>query len=216
MESIIIGGGKIGYYLFKTLRAKHYQVMMVERDKNICLKVADELDSEVICGDGTDLDVLREAGIEKAEVVAAVTGTDEENLVICQIAKVRFHIEKIIARVNNPKNIAMFRALGIDRSVCSTRVIADMIEYELDRGDCKVVQTLEHGTMLLAEMSITSKNAWKDCQIKDLKLPQDCVIVSIIHDEKIIYPRGDTRICESDKVLFITNRATFNQILESL
>lgn len=216
MESIIIGGGKIGYYLFKTLRSRHYQVMMVERDKNLSLKIANELNSEVICGDGTDLDVLRDAGIEEAQVVAAVTGTDEENLVICQIAKVRFQIEKTIARINNPKNIAMFRALGIDRIVCSTQVIADMIEYDLDRGNCRVVQTLEHGTMLLAEMSITSQNSWKNCLIRNLKLPKECVIVSIIHEETIIYPRGDTLIAENDKVLFITNRETFNQITKSM
>lgn len=216
MESIIIGGGKIGYYLYKTLHAKHYQVMMVERNRDDCLKIADELNSEVICGDGTDLDVLRDAGIEEAEVVAAVTGTDEANLVICQIAKVHFHIAKTIARVNNPKNIAMFRSLGIDRIVCSTAVIANMMEYELNRGDCRVVQTLEQGTMLLAEMLVAPGNKWKDCKIKDLKLPAECVIVSILHEGKIVYPRGETQIGENDKVLFITNRKTFDNIVEDV
>lgn len=139
MESVIIGGGKIGYNLLKTLRKKNYQVMLVEREHDICLKIVDELDAEVICGDGTDLDVLRDAGIEDAEIVAAVTGTDEENLVICQIAKVSFHIQKTIARINNPKNIAMFKALGVERIVCSTQVIAGMIKYELDRGGCRVI-----------------------------------------------------------------------------
>lgn len=145
MESVIIGGGKIGYNLLKILREKNYQVILIERDRETCLKISDELDTEVICGDGTDLEVLQDAGIGDAEIVAAVTGTDEENLVICQIAKVNFHIRKTIARVNNPKNISMFRALGIDRIVCSTEVIANMMEYELDRGDCRVVRTLEPG-----------------------------------------------------------------------
>lgn len=216
MESIIIGGGKIGYNLLKTLRDKSYQVMMVERNRDTCLKIADELDAEVICGDGTDLDILRDAGIQDAEVVAAVTGTDEENLVICQIAKVSFHIQKTIARVNNPKNIAMFKALGIDRIVCSTEVIAGMIEYELDRGDCRVIQTLEYGAMLLAEMSVSRDNPWANCKIKDLKLPDECVIMSVLHNGKIIFPRGDTLINDTDKVLFITSRHVFDEIVKRL
>jgi trk system potassium uptake protein TrkA len=212
MESIIIGGGKIGYNLLKILREKKYQVMLVEMNRNTCLKIADELDAEVICGDGTDPDVLRDAGIEDAEIVAAVTGTDEENLVICQIAKLNFHIQKTIARVNNPKNIAMFRALGLDRIVCSTEVIANMVEYELDRGDCRIVQTLEQGDTILAEMTVNPGNPWMNHPIKDLKLPSDCVISTILHGDKIIFPRGDTEICGDDKVFLITNPPTFDRI----
>ncbi|MDD3230800.1 MAG: NAD-binding protein [Oscillospiraceae bacterium] len=212
MESIIIGGGKIGYNLLKILREKKYQAMMVEMNRNTCLKIADELDAEVICGDGTDPDVLRDAGIEDAEIVAAVTGTDEENLVICQIAKLDFHIQKTIARVNNPKNIAMFRALGLDRIVCSTEVIANMVEYELDRGDCRIVQTLEQEDTILAEVTVNSGNPWMNHLIKNLKLPSDCVISTILHGGKIIFPRGDTEICEDDKVFFITNPPTYDRI----
>lgn len=216
MESIIIGGGKIGYNLLKILREKHYQVMLVEKNRDTCLKIADELDAEVICGDGTDLDVLRDAGIEDAEIVAAVTGTDEENLVICQIAKVSFHIQKTIARVNNPKNIAMFHALGIDRIVCSTEVIANMIEYELDRGDCRIVQTLGQGNTLLAEMTVSQSNPWVNRQIKELRIPAECVITSVLHQGQVIFPRGDTTISENDKVLFVVNRPAFNRLAEEL
>ncbi len=216
MESIIIGGGKIGYNLLKTLKERNYLVTLVERDSDTCLKIADELDADVICGDGTDLEVLKDAGIGNAEIVAAVTGTDEENMVICQIAKISFNIKKTIARVNNPKNIAMFKALGIDRIVCSTEVIADMIEYELDKDDYRIIQTLERGAMVLVEATITKRNPWCNCRIKDLNLPSECVIVSVLHEEKIIYPRGDTQILENDKVLFITSHPVLTALMKDL
>nr|WP_319488536.1 NAD-binding protein [uncultured Caproiciproducens sp.] len=216
MESIIIGGGKIGYNLLKTLKERNYQVTLVERDKDTCMKIADELDADVICGDGTDLEVLKDAGIDGAEIVAAVTGTDEENMVICQIAKLNSHIKKTIARVNNPKNISMFKALGINRIVCSTEVIADMIEYELDKEDYRILQTFERGAMVLAEVTIDKKNPWCGSSIKDLVLPNECVIISILRDEKVIYARGDTQILENDSVLFITNHPVLTSLMNDL
>lgn len=216
MESIIIGGGKIGYNLLKTLKEKDYQVILIERDKDTCMKIADELDADVICGDGTDLEVLKDAGIDGAEIVAAVTGTDEENMVICQIAKISFNIKKTIARVNNPKNITMFKALGIDRIVCSTAVIADMIEYELDKENYRIIKTFERGSMVLVEVTIEKQNSWCNCKIKDLNLPMECVIMSVLHEEKVIYPRGDTKISENDKVLFITHHPALKDLLNDI
>lgn len=216
MESIIIGGGKIGYNLLKTLKEKNYQVILIERDRNTCVKISDELDVDVICGDGTDLDVLKDAGIDNAEIVAAVTGTDEENMVICQIAKISFDIQKTIARVNNPKNITIFKALGINRIVCSTAVIADMIEYELGKEDYRIIKTFERGAMVLAEVNIGKNNQWCSCKIKDLNLPIECVISSILREEKVIYPRGDTKILENDKVLFIANQLVLKALISNL
>ncbi len=212
MKSIIIGGGKIGYNLLKTLNNKDHKTILIERDKDTCIKIADELDAVVIYGDGTDLAVLEEAGIEDAEIVAAVTGTDEENMVICQIAKRHFKVEKIIARVNNPKNIFIFKSLGIERIVCSTALIADMIEYELDSENYRVIQTLENGEMVLAEVTIEKRNAWCGHEIKELDLPEQCVIVSVVHEETIIYPRGNTRILENDKVLFIAHHQALKEL----
>jgi len=216
MKSIIIGGGKIGYNLMKTLKDKNHKIILVERDKDTCIKIADELDAVVIHGDGTDLAVLEEAGIDGAEVVAAVTGTDEENMVICQIAKRHFNVKKIIARVNNPKNIFIFKSLGIDRIVCSTALIADMIEYELNRENYRVIQTLEHGKMVLVEVTIEKQNSWCNNKIKNLNLPDECVIVSVIHDENIIYPRGDTEILENDKVLFLAQHLILKTLMDNI
>lgn len=205
MKSIIIGGGKIGYYLLKTLKERNYNVVLIESDKYICKSIAEDIDADIICGDGTDIDVLKDAGIDEAEVVAAVTGTDEENLVICQIAKSTFNISKTIARVNNPKNMAMFKALGVDKTVCSTAVIANLIEYEFDKDNFKIIQAFERGAMILVEIKIDKDSIWCDNFIKDLDLPGECVVTSILRDDKAVYPRGNTRIMEYDNILVLTN-----------
>lgn len=206
MKTIIIGGGKIGYFLLKTLRDNDYEASVIEKEESLCNNIAENIDADVICGDGTQLDVLYDAGIEEAEVVAAVTGKDEENLVICQIAKVNFNINKTIARVNNPKNVETFKALGVDKIVCSTEVIANLIENEFDNDDYKIIQTLDRGAMILVEIKIRDNSYWKNSYIKDLILPSECVIASVIRDEKVIFPRGNTQILENDHMMMITSR----------
>lgn len=216
MKSIIIGGGKIGFNLLKTLKDRGYNVTLIEIDEETCRAIAEDIDSEVICGDGTSLDVLKDAGIDGADIIAAVTGKDEENLVICQIAKKGFNIGKSIARINNPKNIPMFKALGVDQTVCSTEVIADLIEYEFDRDVCKIVQTFDRGAMILVEVAVKDGNRWINQYVKDLTLPSECVIVSILRDEKALFVRGDTQIRNGDNIHIITNRTTVPEIKKQL
>ncbi|MEA5026995.1 Trk system potassium uptake protein TrkA [bioreactor metagenome] len=212
MKSIIVGGGKIGYYLLKTLKERNFDVVVIENDKRVCQSIAEDIGVEVICGDGTDIDVLIDAGINDAEVVAAVTGADEDNLVVCQIAKSIFHITKTIARVNNPKNIAMFKKLGVDKTVCSTAVIANLIEGEFDKDNFRIVQTFERGNMILVEIKIDKGSLWDDSFIKDLILPKDCVVTSILRNDKAIYPRGNSRIVNDDNILILTSSNGLNDL----
>jgi trk system potassium uptake protein TrkA len=205
MKAIVVGGGKVGYYLLKTLREKNYDVTLIEKDRNLCNKIAEDIGGHIICGDGSDVEVLKDADIEEAEVVAAVTGKDEENLVVCQMAKVNFNVGKTIARINNPKNRGIFKALGVDNTVCSTEVIANLIEGEFDSEELRIVQTLDKGEMILLEVPINKKSAWKNKVVRLLELPRDSVIVSIIRKDHVVFPRGDIEIKEGDKVLLVTN-----------
>lgn len=216
MKTIIIGGGKVGYNLLKTLKERGYEVALVERDKSTCLKIAEDFNTEVIWGDGTNLQVLKDAGIEEADIVAAVTGSDEENLVICQIAKLSFGSKKTITRVNNPKNMIMFKKLGIDNTVCSTEVIANLIEYSFDQEDYRIISILEKGSMVLAELFIRDHNPWSNKTVRELVLPNECVLVSILRGESVIYPRGDTEIISKDKVVIITNKSVLAYLINDL
>ncbi len=133
LNVMIIGGGKVGYYLLKSIQKQH-DATLVEKNRRICEKIAEEFGNTILCGDGTSLEVLKDAGIEYCDLLAAVTGKDEENLIICQMAKLNFGIKKTIARVNNPKNIEVFKKLGVDQIVCSTEVISNFIEMSFEEG----------------------------------------------------------------------------------
>jgi len=215
MKSIIIGGGKLGKNLLKTLKERGYDVTLIEKDENKCQKIAEDIDADIICGDGTEIDVLNDAGINEADIVAAVTGKDENNLVICEIAKTVYSI-KSIARVNNPKNTEMFKMLGVDRTVCSTEVIANLIEYEFESGNCKFIQAFDRGNMILIEVSVNGGNGWDDRFIKDLELPAECTIASILRGGEVVYPKADTKIMKNDYVFIVTNHSTFLAIRKNL
>ncbi|HOK42102.1 MAG TPA: NAD-binding protein [Thermoclostridium caenicola] len=132
MNVFIIGAGKVGYYLVKTLLPNKHKITVIEKNQEYCSKLASDLEVAVVHGDGTDINLLSEAGAQHADVFIAVTGQDQDNLIACQLAKRNFHVRRTIARVNNPKNIAVFEKLGVDISVSSTSIIAEMIEKEID------------------------------------------------------------------------------------
>lgn len=205
MKVIVIGGGKVGFYLINTLKNKKHDVTLIEKDKNLCEKISEQVDIDIINGDGTDIDVLKDADIDVADVVAAVTGKDEENLVICQVVKNNFNIQHTIARVNNPKNQQLFKTLGVDSTVCSTQVITNLIDWECESEKIRILQIFERGETILAEVDIDKKASWCDKLVKNLDIPANCVLVSVFRDGEVIYPKGDTLIKENDKVVLVTD-----------
>lgn len=205
MRAIIVGGGKIGYYILKALREGKYEVSLIERSQEVCTRIAEEIDAVILCGDGTDPDVLTDADIANVDIVAAVTGKDEENLVICQIAKLKFGVRKTIARVNNPKNIPLFSELGVDRTVCSTEVIANLIEWELEDHRLKIVQTIDSGGLILVEATIGARNFWIDHEVEQLRLPEGCRVITLIRNGMASGTLSGTRISEGDRLLLLTS-----------
>lgn len=205
MKVIVIGGGKVGFYLVKTLKQRKHDVTIIEKDIDLCNKIAQQIDVDVINGDGTDIEVLKDADIDITDVVAAVTGKDEENLVICQVVKNNFNIQHTIARVNNPKNQTLFKTLGVDNTVCSTQVITNLIDWECESEQIRIIQAFERGQMLLVEIQIDKKVSWCNKYVRDLKIPDNTVLTSIFRGDKVIYPKGDTFIQVNDKVVIVTD-----------
>ena len=117
MKVVIIGGGKIAYYLFKTLQASKHKFVVLEERRELCEKIATELEVDVYNGDGTNIPMLEQAGAADADFLVAITGKDEKNLIACEIGKKKFRVRQTIAKVNNPKNIEMFYKLGVDKTV---------------------------------------------------------------------------------------------------
>ncbi len=212
MQVIVVGGGKVGYYLVKTLVDEGHRVCLLERDSEICSRVAQEFNIMVINGDGTDPSCLEEANVADADVVAAVTGKDEVNLVVCQLVKSRFMVPRTIARVSNPKNVRIVQKLGVDVAVSSTSVIADLIENQVTVGELKTLMTFPKGDMVMVEVVVPPHSPVANRAVQQLPLPTDCVLVSIIREGKVILPRGNTVLREMDTVLAMTTTETRTEL----
>ncbi|MHB1254583.1 MAG: potassium channel family protein [Candidatus Humimicrobiaceae bacterium] len=207
MFLIIIGGGKIGYYLAKTLANLNHKITVIEAKKEICMNIVNttnNLDISVINGDGTSINYLVDADIEYADGLISVTGRDQDNLVACQIAKKKFNIKKTIARVNNPKNIRIFERLGVDSAVSSTSSIVDIIEREVFLSGLKYLTTV--GNISINEIKIQPNFHSVGRKIKDLGVSEDSIIISIIRDNDVIIPTGSTIINARDEIIAVSKK----------
>lgn len=205
MNAIIIGGGKVGWYLVETLVSHGHSVAVIDDEPRACARIAEEFNITVICGDGTSLQAMADAGADRADVVAAVTGQDEENLVACQLAKRKFGVARAIARVNNPKNERVFRDLGVDAAVSSTSIIAGLIEREALASSIKTLFTFKKGDLEIVQVDIDRGAAACGRPVRDLSVPEHCVLVSILRGENVVIPRGDTVLMPGDAVLALTS-----------
>ncbi|HEX6140400.1 MAG TPA: NAD-binding protein [Candidatus Limnocylindria bacterium] len=205
MYVVVIGGGNVGYYLSKELLAAGHEVVVIEKDPPRARLIADELGSIVIPNDGCEGRYQAEAGMARADVVAAVTGDDEDNLVACQVAKMRFNVPRAIARVNNPKNEHLFRQLAIDETVSPTRTILGVIEHEIPIHDLLHLTELEGGELQIVEAQVDATSPVIGREIRDLRLPEGSHIVVVVRDQRAIAVRPETRLVEGDKLLAVTS-----------
>lgn len=215
MYIIIVGGGKVGYYLAKTLAPDKHRIMLIEEDFQLCEKIAFELIDlgvGLIHGDGTDIKYLKDAEIEKADLLIAVTGHDQNNLVACQLAKNIFGVARTIARVNNPKNINVFKHLGVDSTVSSTAHIADIIEQEVDWEGINRMLAERVGDVRIREFAVTKTSLSVGKKVEALRLPKGTILISIVRDKEAIIPNGQTKIMSSDIVVALTNEGNMHKV----
>jgi trk system potassium uptake protein TrkA len=205
MYVVVIGGGNVGYYLTKELLAAGHEVVMIEKDPGRARLIADELGSIVIPNDGCEGRYQAEAGMGRADVVAAVTGDDEDNLVACQVAKMRFNVPRSIARVNNPKNEHLFRQLAIDETVSPTRTILGVIEHEIPIHDLLHLAELEGGELQIVEAQLEADSPVVGKELRELSLPEGSYITVLVRNERAIAARPETRLLVGDRVLAVTS-----------
>jgi trk system potassium uptake protein TrkA len=203
MFVLVIGGGKVGYYLTKELIGSGHEVVLMEKDKDRATQISDEIGSVVISQDGCEGKYLAEAGANRADIVAAVTGDDEDNLVICQMAKHHFDVPKTIARVNNPKNEALFKHLGVDELISPTRMILGSIEQDIPVHELLHLAALGEGELELIEAHLQPGSPAIGRATKDLTMPEGCSLFAVIRDGKATPLRPDTILAEGDKVIAI-------------
>jgi trk system potassium uptake protein TrkA len=202
---VVIGGGNVGYYLTKELLAAGHEVVVIEEDSARARVIADELGSIVVANDGCEGRYQAEAGMARADVMAAVTGDDAVNLAACQIAKMRFNVPRSIARINDPKNEKLFRQLAIDETVSPTRSILGVIEHEIPVHDLLHLAELEGGELQIVEAHLDADSPVVGREVRDLTLPEGSTIAVLIRDDRAIPPRSDTRLRNGDRILAVTS-----------
>lgn len=205
MYIIVVGGGKVGYYLTKTLLVEGHEVLLVERDRHKVEVYGERLGSVVLAGDGAEAAVLSEAGAQRADVVIAVTGEDEDNLVISQMAKAKFHVSRAIARVNNPKNEVLFQRLGIDVTVSQTEHILKLIEQKIPEKSFVHLLNLRHDELTIVEARVSEDSQVANKRVSDVRFPVNCVIAAIIRGPDPVMALPDTEILPGDELIIVTH-----------
>jgi len=204
MYIVIVGAGKVGYFLSKRLYQGKHGVCVVEKDKTTCDEIARELEVLVIRGDGCDPQILEQAGAARADVVAAVTGDDEDNIIICQLAKERFGVQRTVGRVNNPYNEHTFSELGVDVPMNSTEIIAKIIEEEVSFSDFVSLLSFKRGKLAIVRVDLPKDSPVIDKQVKDIQWPENSVLLSVVRQDDVVIPRGDTVLRAGDDVIALT------------
>jgi trk system potassium uptake protein TrkA len=190
MYVVIVGGGDVGYSLTKLLTEEEHEVVLVEKDPDRYAMLSYELGESVLLGDGAELGTLLDMGANRADVLVAVTGTDEDNLVICQLAKLIYLIPRTIAKVNDPKNEELFASLGVDATVSSPKIIASLIEEKIDAGMTIPLLAFKGGDVEIFKTELSSESSLINRKVSKLKLPEDCIIIAALRETKSSFPKG--------------------------
>lgn len=217
---VIAGGGRVGFHLARSLLAAGHEVVLIERDPRIATELTARLDCPIIVGDGSMTPILEEAGAARCRVFAAVTGRDEDNLIACQTVKAMTvgggATPKTIARVSDPHNEDLYRALGVDSTISATSLIQNVIERELPTMRIKTVLSLQGGGMNLLELTLPPDAPVIDHPLRDIVLPKESNVVAILRGGRPVVPRGDTLFKLGDVVLTLVAKDSERELKETL
>jgi len=214
MYTIIVGGGQVGAYLASLLLAEKHQIKIIDKRKDRMALLVESIPDEMLkLGSGSDPTVLEAAGIHKADVVAAVTGSDETNLVVCSLARLEYKVPRVIARVNNPKNAWLYTPeMGVDVALNQADLLAHLIIEEMSLGDMMTLLKLRRGLYSLVEEKVAPGSVAEGKALRDLHIPSRCLLAGVIRKGELIVPRGDTVLQAADEVLAVVHASERSQL----
>src|SRR5574341_1654775 len=214
MFVIIVGGGKVGSHLASLLLEGGHRVQLIEHRPQVLDKLREELPAEVVVdGDGSDPSLLEKVGIREAQVMAAVTGEDDANLVITTLARFEFGVPRVIGRVNNPKNAWMFTAeMGVDVALNQADIFAKLVAEEMSLGDMMTLIKLRKGEFSIVEEKVHPESMAAGKAIRELNLPIECNLVAVLRKGQLIVPHGDTTLNPADEVLAVVHQSKLTHL----
>jgi trk system potassium uptake protein len=205
---IIVGAGKVGWNLARELLDKQNEVTVIEEDRHRYLTVEQELEHNIQYGDASELWVLERAGVQRADMVIAVTGDDEDNILICQVAREKYMVERIIARVNNPRNLQHFELLGIKPSVSATDLILRLIEHEVPEYGLVHLLDFPEERLEIIEMLLEKDSKVAGQRVGDLDMPDGSLLISVLREGRGFVPGPETVLEPGDEILAVLDPGT--------
>jgi trk/ktr system potassium uptake protein len=216
MYIIIVGAGKVGWNLARELIDKEHEVTVIEGNRRRYLTVEQELEHNIQYGDASELWVLERAGIQRADMVIAVTGDDEDNMLICQVAREKYMVERIIARVNNPRNLEHFELLGIKPSVSATGLILNLIEHEVPEYGLVHLLDFPEERLEIIEMLLEKDSKVAGQRVGDLAMPEGSLLISVLREGRGFVPGPETVLKPGDEILAVLDPGTEEDLKDFL
>lgn len=214
MKILIVGGGKTLYFLCRNFTAKGYEVVIINRNREECVQLARQLSAMVVCGDGSDPGILKEAGAMGADALLAITPNDQDNLVICQLASLQFGVPRAVALANDPENAEVFQNLGV--SVFSTtHIIGSLIEQRASLEQITNLLPVAEGRVNVTEIILDNGSPVAGKLLKDIQLPENALVAVVIRDSQPIVPRGASQLLAGDRVVLITLPENHGPVLKA-
>lgn len=216
MKVIVVGGGRVVYFVCRSFLSKGHAVSIVNRDADECQQLARRLNATVIHGDGSFPRILDDAGIDDADAVLAITPRDEDNLIICQIAEKRFGVPRTVAVVSDPDNEEVFPQLGVKNVVSITRILSALIEEQTGVEEITSLLALGEGRVNITELELTDDCPVLAQPLVDVPLPKDALIGCVLRGKDVLVPHGETRLAPGDRVVLITVPETHGKAIKTL
>jgi trk system potassium uptake protein TrkA len=216
MYVIIVGAGKVGLNLARELRAKGHEITLIERDPTRFAAVEEEFEHQAQYGDGSELWVMERAGVERAEMLIAVTGDDEDNILICQVAREKYGVERIISRCNNPRNLQHFELLGVKPAVSATDLILRLIEHEVPKYGLVHLLDLPQERLEIIEIEIQDGSFADGKEVQALGLPDGSLVIAILRDGTGFVPLADSVVEAGDELLLVLDTGLEEKVTKRL
>jgi trk system potassium uptake protein TrkA len=217
MYIVVVGGGRLGYNLLKALLNEGHEVLLLEKDARICKTITDEMGSVCYRGDGCEAATLAEVGTGRADMLVAVTGDDEDNLVACQVAKHKHNVPRTIARIRNPQNAELFKILGVDVTVSTTDLILEAIEREVPTHPLTQLMSIDEKGLVIVDVKISPESTTVGKTVKELSLPQESKLALIIPGEGSAHvPAANTVLHAGDQIIAVTSPESKDELKAAL